>query len=437
MKTHERKWLGAWGGSLLIHAGVVGVAALAGLLVSSTGGGCGLLTVELGGPGGMAGGLGDKQHEGQKGDGGANASGADVSAPGESDESPPQTAAPNTEFGDEGLVPNQTAAPPAENVQSVQEQIEPTPEPEPVAEAVPEPMPEPEEVIQQTTPEQNTDLKTDPESVPEQEKPQDPPQPPAEDALLQEKTEGKQKPETAVKSSEQAEQPKKAAPEKQSSTKPKSTEKVKKAPPSKREETKKKPESSAKQPVKREPERTKTVDPKKTTPGSGLGNDQRPQTKKLDDGSAEGKGTRNVGGAAGAAGSSGSAFSQGSDTGSGLGQGRGDLVGDGAFRDNGDGTFSARGGGGFRYRILYEEPARYPKQARTLGYDKKVAVRVRFLVDETGRVEKTVVISKKVPKLGFEEAALRSISKMEFEPIRLRGKPIKVWFVKTIHFSPG
>lgn len=74
MKTHERKWLGAWGGSLLIHAGVVGVAALAGLLVSPTGGGGGLLTVELGGPGGMAGGLGDKQHEGQKGDGGANAS---------------------------------------------------------------------------------------------------------------------------------------------------------------------------------------------------------------------------------------------------------------------------------------------------------------------------------------------------------------------------
>ena len=210
-----------------------------------------------------------------------------------------------------------------------------------------------------------------------------------------------------------------------------------KATPPKREETKKKPESSAKRPVKREPERTKTVDPKKTTPGSGLGNDQGPQTKKLDDGSAEGKGTRNVGGAAGVAGSSGSAFSQGSDNGSGLGQGRGDLVGDGAFRDNGDGTFSARGGGGFRYRILYEEPARYPKQARTLGYDKRVAVRVRFLVDETGRVEKTIVISKKVPKLGFEEAALRSISKMEFEPIRLKGKPIKVWFVKTIHFSPG
>ena len=81
--------------------------------------------------------------------------------------------------------------------------------------------------------------------------------------------------------------------------------------------------------------------------------------------------------------------------------------------------------------------SRYPKQARTLGYDKKVAVRVRFLVDETGRVEKTVVVSKKVPKLGFEEAALRSIGKMEFEPIRLKGKPIKVWFVKTIHFSPG
>lgn len=184
-------------------------------------------------------------------------------------------------------------------------------------------------------------------------------------------------------------------------------------------------------------DRKTTTDPKRTALGSGTGTDKGPQAKKKDDGAADGKSVRQVGGAAGAAGSSGSAFSQGSDDGSGLGKGRGDLVGDGAFRDNGDGTFSARGGGGFRYRILYEEPARYPKQARTLGYDKKVAVRVRFLVGESGHVEKTIVLTKRIPKLGFEEAALRSIGKMEFEPIRLNGKAIKVWFVKTIHFSPG
>ena len=62
---------------------------------------------------------------------------------------------------------------------------------------------------------------------------------------------------------------------------------------------------------------------------------------------------------------------------------------------------------------------------------------MRVLVGESGHVEKTIVLTKRIPKLGFEEAALRSIGKMEFEPIRLNGKAIKVWFVKTIHFSPG
>ena len=137
MSKHERKWLGAWGGSLLIHAGVVGIAALVGLVMSPTSGGGGLITVEIGGPGGMAGGLGDRQHEGRKGDGGANASGADASAPGESAETPPQSAAPKIETGEEGLAPNKTAAPPAEPAPAAEPQ-EPAPLPMASTETAPQ-----------------------------------------------------------------------------------------------------------------------------------------------------------------------------------------------------------------------------------------------------------------------------------------------------------
>ena len=457
MSKHERKWLGAWGGSLLIHAGVVGIAALVGLVMSPTSGGGGLITVEIGGPGGMAGGLGDRQHDGRKGDGGANASGADASAPGESAEAPPQSAAPKSETGEEGLAPNKTAAPPAEPQ-------EPAPLPKASTEAASH-----EASDAHTLEEPNTQPAARSETEAPQEPKEDAAAPTNHEPQQEEKPAAAQKPlsqpeavKEAVRSAaddstqkkpkeiaegKTAEKPlpekrektvrpgKKTAEKMPTKSPPVADESISKTQiPDQKHDKAKPPKTQRKNPA---DDRKTTTDPKRTALGSGTGTDKGPQAKKKDDGAADGKSVRQVGGAAGAAGSSGSAFSQGSDDGSGLGKGRGDLVGDGAFRDNGDGTFSARGGGGFRYRILYEEAARYPKQARTLGYDKKVAVRVRFLVGESGHVEKTIVLTKRIPKLGFEEAALRSIGKMEFEPIRLNGKAIKVWFVKTIHFSPG
>ena len=463
MSKHERKWLGAWGGSLLIHAGVVGIAALVGLVMSPTSGGGGLITVEIGGPGGMAGGLGDRQHEGRKGDGGANASGADASAPGESAEAPPQSAAPKIETSEEGLAPNKTAAPPAEPAPAAEPQ-EPAPLPMASTETAPqeasdastvgEPNPQPASPSETEAPEEpKEDAAAPTNHEPQQEeKPaaaqEHLPQPEAvKEGVRSAADDSTQKKPKEIAAEKPAEKP---LPEKREETvrpRKKTAEKMPpKSPlvadesisknqiPDQKHDKAKPPKTQRKNPAL---DRKTTTDPKRTALGSGTGTDKGPQAKKKDEGAADGKSVRQVGGAAGAAGSSGSAFSQGSDDGSGLGKGRGDLVGDGAFRDNGDGTFSARGGGGFRYRILYEEPARYPKQARTLGYDKKVAVRVRFLVGESGHVAKTIVLTKRIPKLGFEEAALRSIGKMEFEPIRLNGKAIKVWFVKTIHFSPG
>lgn len=453
MSKHERKWLGAWGGSILIHAGVVGIAALVGLVMSPTSGGGGLITVEIGGPGGMAGGLGDRQHEGRKGDGGANASGADTSAPGESAEAPPQSAAPKTETGEEGLAPNKTAAPPAEPAPAAEPQ-EPAPLPKASTEAASHvasdahTLEDPNlQLAERSETKALEEPKEDAVESPIREPKQEEVPATVQEAVRSTADDSTQKKLKEIAAKTNAEKP---LPEKREKTvlpgRKTAENMAPKSPPVANESISKNQNPDQKQYAAKPPktqrknpadDRKTTTDPKRTSFGNGTGTDKGPQAKKKDDGAADGKSIRQVGGTAGAAGSSGSAFSQGSDDGSGLGKGRGDLVGDGAFRDNGDGTFSARGGGGFRYRILYEEPARYPKQARTLGYDKKVAVRVRFLVGESGHVEKTIVLTKRIPKLGFEEAALRSIGKMEFEPIRINGKTIKVWFVKTIHFSPG
>lgn len=401
MRHQERKWLGAWGASLLVHAGAFGIAALIGLVMRPSGAGCGLLTVEIGGPGGLAGGFGELQHEGRKGDGGANASGAQTSAPGESDGRPPQRAAPKADDGLAMPEPNLTAAAAAHRAPAD------LPQAEAVEEARPMPMPEPAPAPA-----------PDPAATAEAEAEASPPRRQAAD------------PERTHAAPDDAELP----PEKEAEA---ATQKaLSNLPPAL--QGKKEPQAIAQ--AKRSPDAKASSEKhrnKERTAGSGLGKDDGSQAKKSTEGDRDGKSAQQIGGAAGAAGSSGSAFSQGTDDGSGLGKGRGDLAGDGAFRDNGDGTFSARGAGGFQYRILYEEPARYPKQARSLGYGKSVSVRVRFLVGESGRVEKTVVLTKHLPKLGFEEAALRSIGKLEFEPIRLHGKPISVWFVKTFHFSPG
>ena len=142
---------------------------------------------------------------------------------------------------------------------------------------------------------------------------------------------------------------------------------------------------------------------------------------------------RSIGGAVGA---SGSASGRAQEEGSGVGTGDGDFFGSGNFIDNGDGTYTARGSGGIPYKIKYEETPKYPRIARDLGFNKVVSVRIRFLVGLDGRVETAEVLTKKIPDLGFREAALEAIRKMEFEPIVYRGRNIKMYFVKRIVFQP-
>ena len=110
--------------------------------------------------------------------------------------------------------------------------------------------------------------------------------------------------------------------------------------------------------------------------------------------------------------------------------------GDAGLVDNGDGTYSVSGRGSLHFTILEDAKAEYPAKARSIGFDKSVRVKVKFLVGLDGRVENARVLTQRLPPLGFDDEALRAIRRMRFEPIRLAGAPVRVYFVKRIIFTP-
>ena len=150
----------------------------------------------------------------------------------------------------------------------------------------------------------------------------------------------------------------------------------------------------------------------------------------------DGKAKKVNAGSGGAVGASGSASGKAETVVSGVGSGAGDAFGNGQFVDNGDGTYTALGSGGIAYKIRHEETPVYPREARSIGFNKVVKLRVRFLVGLDGHVESAEVTTKNVPNLGFRESALAAVRQMEFDPIMYKRHNIKVFFRKTIVFQP-
>lgn len=130
----ETNWVKAYGSSILVHAAVIGLAALVLSWRPAPVGGAGRLTVEIGGQyGGQAGGFGIKQADGQKGNRGNAGDGrkpvAENPAP-TPRETPPEKEAPPQE----GAALQQPVEPPKA----------PVAKPEPVKKAVPAKTPEPD-----------------------------------------------------------------------------------------------------------------------------------------------------------------------------------------------------------------------------------------------------------------------------------------------------
>jgi TonB family protein len=83
-------------------------------------------------------------------------------------------------------------------------------------------------------------------------------------------------------------------------------------------------------------------------------------------------------------------------------------------------------------KILYMAKPEYPEELRLLNKEEKITV--RFLVNESGSVEKVEVPEKEKSPL-FASAAADAVGKWRFAPPMLDGKHIKVWFTTAINFK--
>lgn len=102
---------------------------------------------------------------------------------------------------------------------------------------------------------------------------------------------------------------------------------------------------------------------------------------------------------------------------------------------NADGTYNAVSNHGIKYKITREITPAYPKQAENIRYRKKVIVKAKFLVDQSGNVKNISIIDSH-SKLGFDQAVIDALGKWKFSPIVFNGKVISVYFQKEFVFEP-
>lgn len=74
----------------------------------------------------------------------------------------------------------------------------------------------------------------------------------------------------------------------------------------------------------------------------------------------------------------------------------------------------------------------YPEDYINTG--KSAAVSVEFIVNPNGNVINPRIVSISTP--GFEEAALRAVSHIQYKTIRVEGQPVHVSIMMPIQFSP-
>ncbi len=85
-------------------------------------------------------------------------------------------------------------------------------------------------------------------------------------------------------------------------------------------------------------------------------------------------------------------------------------------------------------RVRKRQALEYPARAKSKEIEGYVVV--SLLIGRDGQVE-TVKIIEASPQGVFDDAALRSVSKWQFEPARYEGKPVESWANQTIRFELG
>ena len=86
-----------------------------------------------------------------------------------------------------------------------------------------------------------------------------------------------------------------------------------------------------------------------------------------------------------------------------------------------------------RIRDSYVAPV-YPEGARRRGIEARVVL--RLLVGQDGGVDQVTVLECDRPDLGFEEAAVEAARKWRYQPARVDGRPVTVWFTTPVIFTP-
>ena len=111
------------------------------------------------------------------------------------------------------------------------------------------------------------------------------------------------------------------------------------------------------------------------------------------------------------------------------------MFSNGNFLSNGDGSYTALNAEGISYTIIRDADAKYPEEARSIGYSRMVSVQAKILVGLDGLVENVEIVNS-VPNLGFKESAIQALHKMQFAPIYYKNHNVKMYFIKKIYFQP-
>ncbi len=82
--------------------------------------------------------------------------------------------------------------------------------------------------------------------------------------------------------------------------------------------------------------------------------------------------------------------------------------------------------------VLARIPPVYPLQAKKRGIEGWV--KVHFLVNEDGQVEK-VTVQESNPQGLFDQSVLRCVSAWRFKPGTVEGMPVKAWAETTVRFE--
>lgn len=101
--------------------------------------------------------------------------------------------------------------------------------------------------------------------------------------------------------------------------------------------------------------------------------------------------------------------------------------------ENGQYALKNQNVSGIHIVIQKEVPPERPDLALKMGYNKETLVKVKFLVDEKGRVGNITFYTSS--KYDFEYEVEKALKQWIFEPICYKNKPIPVYFYKVFRFN--